>query len=54
MIKELFPIVLALKIMGNILEIKKILFMSDNEAVLSYVKDDNENYIAFFLLKSIT
>ena len=36
-IKELFPIVLALEIWGRLLKNKKILFMSDNEAVVHVI-----------------
>lgn len=36
-IKELFPIVLAIEIWGNTLSYKRILFMSDNMAVLDII-----------------
>ena len=47
-IKELFPIVLVLEIWGRIFENKKILFMSDNEAIVRVInKQSSKKKISY-------
>ena len=59
-IKELFPIVLALEIWGRFLENKKILFMSDNEAVVHVINKQSSRektlmkLVRCLVLKSLT